>query len=143
MYSLFIDIFWVIVLLNIAALVVWVIFLFNARINLKRQIEYKRFLIRLIQAALKLDSSEEAAAALHISVAEFKEQCRRKNVDIPEVRKEKDVAIENRKKAEELRIIQEEANWRSEQERLMDERRKTLEDETNRRMERLKKFGFR
>jgi hypothetical protein len=136
------DIFTAIIIFNVAALTIWMIFLINARVNLKRQIAYKRFLIRLIQAALKLNSSEEAAAALHITVEEFKAQCEKRYVDTPEIRKEKEDLIKKRKNEEEKRIIAEEEQWRAEQDRIVNERRAALEDDTKRRMERLKKFGF-
>ena len=142
MYSLFMDIFTAIIIFNVAALTIWMVFLINARVNLKRQIAYKRFLIRLIQAALKLTSSEEASAALNITVEEFKAQCGKRYVDTPEIRKEKEDLIKNRKREEEQRIIAEEEQWHEEQNRIVNERRTALEEDTKRRMERLKKFGF-
>lgn len=143
MYSLLFDIFWWIVMLNLFALGVLIIFLCNARINLQRQIDNKRFLISVLNTAKNSNSSGEAAESLNITVDEYFSYCQLKGIDTPEQRKEKRDRIKKKSDEADRRIMEEEATWRAEHEKMEEERRKTIEEEARKRKERLKDFGFR
>ena len=137
------DIFLWVVVLNLFALAILVIFLWNARINLQRQIDDKRFLIRALNAASNSKSSTAAAEMMNISVDEFVSYCQMKGIDTPEQREEKKEKIKKIKEEAENKIMEEEAAWRAAQEKLEEERHKSIEEEALKRKERLKKFGFR
>ncbi len=142
MYSLLLDIFWLVILLDLFALVVVVVFFINARINLQRQIINQRFFVKAVKAAKTAESSIAAAEMLNIDSDEFAKYCKRKSIDIPEVRTEKKERVEKIKREEEQKILQEEAKWRAEQEILLEERSKEQEESARKRKENLKKFGF-
>ena len=142
MYSLLLDIFWLVILLDLFALAVVVVFFINARINLQRQIINQRFFVKAVKAAKTAESSIAAAEMLNIDSDEFTKYCEMKSIDIPEVRTEKKERVERVKREEEQKILQEEAKWRAEQEKLLEERRKEQEESARKRKENLKKFGF-
>ena len=142
MYSLLLDIFWLVVLLDLFAIAVMVVFFINARINLQRQIINQRFFIKAVKAAKTVESSVAAAEMLNIDSDEFTKYCEIKGIDTPEVRIEKKERVEKIKREEEQKILQEEAKWRAEQEKLLKERHKEQEENTRIRKEHLKKFGF-
>ena len=60
-----------------------------------------------------------------------------------EIRKKKKKKIEKAKLKHEQKILEEEATWRTEQEKILEERRKAQEAEAQKRKDRLKQFGFR
>ena len=143
MYSLLLQFFWIIVIVDFFILAVMLLFMVNARITLQRHIVDTRFFMNVVHAAQKSTTSAEAGAKLDITAEEFSELCKTKGIDSPEVRKEKKEMIEKKKKDEENRIMEEEALWRAEQEKIIEEHRVTQEAEARERKERLKKFGFR
>jgi len=119
------------------------IFLINARINLKRRIMEQRFFVKACLLAGNVKTSEEAAAQLHISPDEFRRYCRAKGIEAPEDREARLEEERRKKEEEQQRILEEEAAWRAEQERILEERRKAQEEEARKRKERLRRFGFR
>ena len=143
MFSTLFDIFWWIVALNLFALAVLVIFFWNARINLKRQIDNRRFLINVLNTAKNSKSSTEASELLNISLDEYVSFCQLKGIDTPEQRKAKKDEIQRKKDEAERRIMEEEAAWHAQQEKLEEERRRAIEEDARKRKDRLKKFGFR
>jgi len=143
LYPILYEIFWWIVAFNLFALSILVIFFWNARINIKRQINNKRFLINILKTAKNSKSSAEAAELMNISLDEYVSFCQMKGIDTPEERKSKNDEIKKRKDEAERKIFEEEAAWRAEQEKMDEERRKSLEEDTRKRKDRLKKFGFR
>ena len=142
MYSILLDIFWIVILFDLFALAVVVIFFLNARINLKRQIINQRFFINIVKAAKTAKSSLEVAEMLNIGIDEFTAYCKMKGIDTPEERTEKKEKLEKTKQEEEQKILQEEANWRAEQEKELEDAQKEQEEEAKKRKDRLKKFGF-
>ena len=132
-----------IVAIDIFALGAMILFLINARINLKRQIIQKRFYYKTLALSQTADSAEEAASKLHINREEFITYCEEKNIELPGKRKERLEKDKKTKDEEQKRIMEEEAAWRSDQERILEERRIAQEEESQKRKEHLKKFGFR
>ena len=98
----------IILAVDIVLATVYVVFLMNARINLKRQYIIQRFSLKAIKTAQKSDTSEQAADELNMTVEEFGEFCRVNRIETPEVRKERVDAAEKRKKEETRKILEEE-----------------------------------
>ena len=142
MYSILLDIFWVIILIDLLVLAIMVVFFINARINLHRQIVNTRFFLRTLNASKNAETSLEAAKMLNIDLDEFTTYCQMKGIVSPEKRIENKERIDRKKREEEQRILQEEASWRAEQERALERKRKEQEKASQERKERLKKFGF-
>ena len=143
MYSILLDIFWVIILLDIFAFAVMVVFLINARINLHRYITNTRFFFNVLNATKTSETSSQAAEMANMDIDEYSNYCQMKGIITPEVRKEKKEKIEKEKLKHEEKIFEEEATWRLEQEKILEERRKAQEAEAQKRKDRLKQFGFR
>ncbi len=142
MYSILLDIFWVIILINLLALAVMVVFFINARINLQRQVVNTKFFIRTLNASKAANTTLEAAEMLKIDLDEFTTYCRMKGIESPEKRIENKERIERIKQEEEQKILKEEAAWHVEQERALERKRKEQEEASQERKDRLKKFGF-
>lgn len=128
MYYILLDIFWLVVLLDLFALTVMVVFFINARINLQRQIINQRLFVSAVKAAKTTESSVAAAKMMNIDPGEFTTYCEKKGIDTPEVRIEKKEKAERMKREEEQIILQEEANKRAEQEKLLEQHHKEQED---------------
>lgn len=143
MYSLLLEIFWIIVIVDFFILAVMLLFMVNARITLQRHIVETRFFMNAVHAAQTSTTSAEAGEKIDITPEKFTELCKTKGIDSPEVRKEKKEMIEKKKKDEERQIMEEEAEWRAEQEKILEEHRKAQEEEARHRKENLRKFGFR
>ena len=142
MYSILLDIFWVIILINILALAIMVVFFINARINLHRQVVNTRFFLRTLNASKVANTTLEAAEMLNIDLDEYTTYCKMKGIESPEKRIENKERIDRKKQEEEHKILKEEATWRAEQERALERKRKEQEEASQERKERLKKFGF-
>ena len=138
---LFKILMWIIAF-NLFALGVLVIFLINARLNLKRDIIRKKFFFDAYNMATSATSSYEAAEKLGITREEFISFCKLRGIETPEEIKERLEAERKQEEEEKQRIFDEEAAWRAEQERIIEERRKAQEEDARKRKERLKKFGF-
>lgn len=143
MYSTLLDIFWVIILINILALAIMVVFFINARINLHRQVVNTKFFLRTLNASKVANTTLEAAEMLNIDLDEYTTYCQMKGIESPEKRIENKERVDRKKLEEEQKILQEEAAWRAEQERALERKRKEQEEASQERKERLKKFGFR
>jgi len=133
----------IIIAVDVFALGVLIIFLINARVNIKRQIAEKRFYIKVLEISGKADSTEAAARELRITPEEFITYCKVKYIQTPE---QKLKNIEENKRAEEetqRKVMEEEAAWRAEQERIKEARRILKEKEAHERRDSLKKFGYR
>ena len=99
MYSILLDIFWVIILIDILALAIMVVFFINARINLHRQIVNTRFFLRALNASKAAYTSLEAAELLNIDLDEFTTYCQMKGIESPEKRIEKKERMDGKKLA--------------------------------------------
>ena len=132
----------IVIAFNIFALGLLILFLINARFNLKRDIIKKRFYVKAILLAKKCDSSEDAAQKLHVTPEKFTAFCKEKNIELPEQRNERIQKEKEEKEEKERQIAEEEATWRAEKEKIKEERRRAQEEEAKERKERLKKFGF-
>ena len=143
MQRLLLNILMAIIALDVLALGVLVLFLYNARINLRRHIMTRRRHFRTIDASNAVPTSREAAELLGIPLNDFTDYCGVHGIELPEERIERIEKERIAKEEEQQRILAEEAAWRAEQEQLAEERRRAKEEEARRRRERLKKFGFR
>ncbi|MBN1290557.1 MAG: hypothetical protein JXB48_01870 [Candidatus Latescibacteria bacterium] len=132
----------VVIAIDILFAGIFIVFLINTRLILKNQFSKRRFEIRILLAAQKAASSEDASRQLGITVEEFQKLCLLSKVDTPEERINKKQQAENKKQEELRQILEEEAAWRIEQERIAEERRRQKEEETRKRKERLRKFGI-
>ena len=143
MFEILLTMLWYILLADLFAVLVLVLVLINARINLYRQIESIRSYYRVFEVTRSAKTSYEAAELLGMDVDDYVSFCRMRRIETPEERVEKAERIERDREAQEQRILNEEAAWRAEQEHILEERRKSQEEEARKRKERLKKFGFR
>jgi len=143
MYSLLLDILWIVILFDLFALGVMIILFINARINLQRQINHQYFFINTVKAAKTSKSSAAAAEMLDITPEEFTQYCKIKGISTPEERAEKKEKAKRIKLEQEQKILQEEAKWRAEREKAKEEiLRKEQEENAQIRKEKLRKFGF-
>ncbi len=142
MYDLLADILWTFLLIDLFALGLLLILFINARVNLNRQLNRTRYFFNVLNISRASQTSYAAAEHLGISIDEYTDYCRKKGIETPEERIEKQKRIDDEKQKQEQRILDEEAAWRAEQERLMEERRRSQEEESRERRNRLKKFGF-
>jgi len=136
------KVLFIVVAANLFALGVLVLFLINARINLKRNIKEQQFILNILKAVRYADSTAEATKKLGISVEKFEEFCALRMLETPDQRKERIKLQEEHKEAESKRIMAEEAKWRAEQDRAKEEHRKNQEEDSRARKDRLRKFGF-
>ncbi|MCE5249896.1 hypothetical protein LLG96_06715 [bacterium] len=136
------KVFFIILAIDIVAAGVMLVFVVNIRQILKKQFIERRFEIRAIVTAQNARSSESAARDLEISVKEFNDFCARKGIQTPEQRKAKKEEAEKKRQSELQRIMEEEASWRAEQEKMAEDRRKEQEEEARKRKDRLRKFGI-
>ena len=143
MQRLLTNILMTIIALDVLALGVLAIFMYNARLNLRRSIITKRRHFRTIDAANAVQTSREAAQLLDILLPEFLAYCTSHGIETPEERIERFEKERIAKEAEQQRILAEETAWRAEQDNLAKVRRRAQEEEARQRRERLKKFGFR
>ena len=132
----------IIIAIDVFALGLLIIFLFNTRINIQRKVNQARLFIRAFEVSKTADSSEEAAQILGITREKFIQYSKERNIETPEVRKERDEKNKKIKEEEEKRILDEEARWRAEQEKIESEKKQLLEEQARKRKERLSKFGF-
>ncbi len=142
MAALFSQILFWVLALDLFTLGVMLLFMVNARVNLRREITEQRIYFNAMALASMMTTCEEAAERMHISTNDFKSLCELKNIELPEVRLERIKQEKEADEAEKQRIMAEEAAWRAEQERIMEERRKAAEEDARTRKERLRKFGF-
>jgi hypothetical protein len=121
---------------------VLVVFLVNARFNLKRKLQERQRILHILSTAQNMESTEKAAELLGMNLEDFTDFCRRMNIELPEARLAR-IETQKRKKDEELkRIMDEETAWRIEQEKLNEERLREKELEAKKRRDRLRKFGI-
>lgn len=139
---LFKILMWIIAF-NFFALGVLVVFLINARLNLKRDIIRKKHYFDAYNIAISASSSDKAADKLGITREEFIGFCKLRGIETPEELKERLESKRKQEEEEKQRIMGEEAAWRAEQERIKEERHKAQEEDARIRKERLKKFGYR
>ena len=143
MEHIMLKIIMIIIALDVFALGVLLIFILNARSNIKRKILETRFNIKVLDISDKSESSEEAARELRITPEEFITHCKVRHFPTPEQRLK--IAEENKRAEKEAqrKIEEEEAAWKAEQVQIIEERRILKEKENHERRERLKKFGYR
>ena len=110
--------------------------------NLRRQVKNTRFFMNALEYSKTANSSLEAAEMKNVSLDEFIDFCNMKGIERPEKRIEAKERTDNEKRKEEERILAEEAGWRTEQEKALEEKRKEHEKAALERKKRLKKFGF-
>ena len=127
---------------NVFGLFVLILFLINARINLKRDLKHQEFYVKVITLTRREKSSEKIARRINITPDELMQYCKLKNIEAPEDREARIESERIQEETEKQRILEEEASWRAEQERILEERKAEQEEEAKKRRERLKKFGF-
>jgi len=133
----------IVIAIDIFAFGLLVIFLINSRINILRKVNQARLFIRVLETSKSANSSEEAAQILGISREKFIQYSKERNIEFPEIRKEREEKNKKMEEEEQKRIMDEEARWRAEQEKTSAERKQILEEQARKRKDRLSKFGFR
>jgi hypothetical protein len=118
------------------------VFLVNFRINIRKRIAEREFATRLLTLIQKKDSTEQVAQAMNMSAADITSFCNSRGIDLPEVRIARIETAKRQKEEENRRIMEEEAAWRADQERIAEERQREKDAELKKRKERLRKFGI-
>ena len=142
MYSFLLDLFWIVLIVDLFAIGVLLVFLINTRINASRQAANTYFFISVLKTARKASSSDDAAQLLNIGRDDFISYCELKGIETPEQRKEKKEEQDRMKQEHAIKIQEDEELWRTEQEKKLEQRRIEQEEAIQKRKERLKKFGF-
>ena len=142
MYDFLLGILWYVILIDLLALAVLVLFLINARINMTRRISAIRFYQRTVEVSKMANTSLEAAGKLGMDVDAYTTYARQKNIDTPEARNERLERLEHERQEQDKRILEEEARWRADQERLVEEQRKAKETEMRERKGDLRGSGL-
>ena len=119
-----------------------VLYMVNSRINLKRKLQERQRVLRIMTIAQNMESTEKAAEAVGMKVEDFVLFCKRMSVELPEARIARLESLRIKKEEELNRIMEEEAAWRIEQEKINEERRLEKELEAKKRRDRLRKFGI-
>lgn len=136
------KIFMVIIAINVFTLGVLVLFLINTRVNIKRRILKKQFYLKTVAISNTANSTKAAAQALLVTPEEYIAFCKERHIETPEDRLENLEKKRLTEEKEQRKILEEEAAWRTEQEKIKEERRIAQEEESRKRKLRLKKFGF-
>jgi hypothetical protein len=118
------------------------VFLVNFRINIRKRIVEREFATRLLTTIQKKESTEQVAQAMNMPAADITSFCKARGIELPEVRIARIEAAKRQKEEENRRIIEEEAAWRADQERIADEHQREKDAELKKRKERLRKFGI-
>lgn len=119
-----------------------VLFLINFRLNIRRRLAEREFALLMLTSIQKSDTIEQVARIMGMPVSEITEYCQERGIETPEARTARIEDVKRRQDDENRRIIEEEAAWRAEQERINQERNREREQEAKRRKERLRKFGI-
>ena len=131
-----------IIAINIFALGILVLFLINFRINIRRRIAEREFALLLLSSIQKSDTTEQVGRIMNMSAEAVTEYCLDRGIETPEARNARVEEQKHPQDEENRRIIEEEAAWRAEQERINQDRNHEREQEAKRRKERLRKFGI-
>ena len=132
----------IVIALDVFAIGVLTVFLINFRLNIRRKITEREFTMRLFTAVQKSDTTEQVARILNMTVPEITHFCQTRGIELPETRISRLEAVKRQKEEENRRIMEEEAAWRAEQERITEARQREKEIELKKRKERLRKFGI-
>jgi hypothetical protein len=119
-----------------------VIFMVNSRVNLTRRIHQRQRALRILNAAQEMESTEKAAESMNMKVEDFRDFCRRFSIELPEARVARQETLRRKKEEEIKHILEEEASWRAEQEKVKEKRRLEKEQDAKRKRDRLRKFGI-
>lgn len=132
----------IVIVVNVFALGVLVVFLINFHINIRRRVAERKFSLRLLDTVKKSETKEQAAQDMNLTVQEITQFCMSRGIELPESRLARIEAIKRQKEEENRRILEEEATWRAEQERNAEARQREKEIDLKKRKERLRKFGI-
>ena len=135
-------ILFIVIAADILALGVLLVFLWNFRATVKRRIQERRFATQILTTVQKAETTEQVSRLTGVSPQEIIDYCTERHIELPETRIARLVDVQRQKDEESKRIMEEEAVWRAEQERLNDARQREKEIELKKRKERLKKFGI-
>ena len=136
------KVFMIIIAINVFTLGVLVLFLINTRVNIKRRILEKQFYLKTLAISNTANSTKAAAQALRVTPEEYIAFCKERHIETPEDRFENLEKKRLNEEKEQRKILEEEAAWRAEQEKIKEERHIAQEEEARKRKLRLKKFGF-
>jgi hypothetical protein len=131
-----------IIAIDIFALGILVLFLINFRMNIHRRLVEREFALLLLSSIQKADSTEQVAKIMNMNVDYLSQYCLDRGIETPEMRIERIQEQKRRQDEENQRIMEEEAMWRSEQEKINETRNRERELEAKKRKERLRKFGI-
>jgi len=132
----------IVIAVDVFALGVLVVFIINFRINLRRRIAEREFAMLLISAVQKSETTEQVSRTLNINVSEITNFCIARGIELPEARIARLEAVKRQTEEENRRIMEEEANWRAEQEHIKEALQREKEADLKKRKERLRKFGI-
>jgi len=132
----------IVIALDLLALGVLAVFLLNFRSTVKRRIQERMFATHMLTMVQKATTTEQVAKLTGKSTQEVIDYCAKHNLELPETRIARIAEAQRLKEEEDQRILDEEAAWRAEQERLSEARQREKEAELKKRKERLRKFGI-
>ncbi len=132
----------IVIALDLLALGVLAVFLLNFRSTVKRRIQERMFATHMLTMVQKATTTEQVAKLTGKSAQEVIDYCAKHNLELPETRIARIAEAQRLKEEEDQRILDEEAAWRAEQERLSEARQREKEAELKKRKERLRKFGI-
>jgi len=127
---------------NLFTLGIFIIFLLNIRINIRRKARESEFSLRFMDVLQKADTLAQAASRMGITIEKAREYCTANAFETPEERTLRHESIKKRKDEETRRIMEEETIWKAEQEKITEELRREKEFKSRNRRERLRKFGI-
>ena len=131
-----------VIAIDLFAVGILILFLLNFRLNIRRRVADREFSLLLLSSIQNSETTEQVSKIMNMPASEITLYCRERGIEVPETRTARVAEIVNRQNAETRRIMEEEAAWRAEQERINQERNEEREMEAKRRKERLRKFGL-
>ncbi len=132
----------IVIAADLLALGLLLVFIWNFRVTVKRRIAERRFATNMLTAVQKSETTDQVARLMNVPPQEVIDYCTERNIELPETRIARLADAQRQKDEENQRIMEEEAAWRAEQERLSDARLREKEVELKMRKERLRKFGI-
>jgi hypothetical protein len=132
----------IVIAVDLFALGLLLVFIWNFRVTVKRRISERRFATKMLTSVQKSETTEQVARLTGVSAQEVIDYCTERHIELPETRISRLADAQRQKDEESQRIMEEEAAWRAEQERLSEARLREKEVELKKRKERLRKFGI-
>lgn len=132
----------IMIAVDLLAVGLFVLFLINFRVNVRRRIAERELALLLLTSIQKSDTTAQVAKIMNMDLDAVTRYCLERGIELPEARNARIETQKQKKEAENRRIQEEENAWRAEQERIAEDRQRERELEAKRRKERLHKFGI-